>query len=182
MIRRILCALLLKSICIYDTISRLTRSCLALKSSLNLRYQTIFHTDKGSEFVNHALKRSAAVNNVLVSNTGKFHCYENAFMESLNRTLKHSQGLRTKFSTKSEAVAEISKAIYSYNTLHQHSKLGKRTPYTVLMSYTGKKSETTGGKSAFCTTSGKVARIYSKSLIVKIKRIGTVKPKTKPKQ
>jgi transposase InsO family protein len=145
---------------------------LALKSSLKLRYQTIFHTDKGSEFVNHAVKRAAEANNVLLSNTGRNHCYENAFIESLNRTLKHSMGLRVRFASKSEARAEISKAIFTYNTMHNHSKLGKRTPYSVLMSYTGKKRGNPGGKSSSCPPPGRGARIYSKSLITKIKKIG----------
>jgi transposase InsO family protein len=155
---------------------------LALKSSLKLGYQTIFHTDKGSEFVNHALKQAAEKHNIMISNTGKNHCYENAFMESLNRTLKHSFGLRVKFPSKCDAISAIDNAIYHYNLKHQHSKLGKRTPYSVLMSYTGKKSANPSGKTGSCPPPGRGARTYSKTLIVKIKKIGLDKSKTNQKR
>ena len=144
---------------------------LALKAFFKLRYRTIFHSDKGSEFVNHALRKVAQENNVLVSNTGKGHCYENAFLESLNRTLKHSLGLRKKFKTKREATVTINSVITFYNNEHRHSNIGKRTPYSVLMSYTGKKSKIPDGKERVATTSTKVPRIYSNSLAVKIKPI-----------
>jgi transposase InsO family protein len=145
---------------------------LALKASLRLKYQTIFHTDRGSEFVNHALKNMAAANNVQISNTGKNHCYENAFMESLNKTLKHCLGLREKFATKEDACSKIEATINRYNNEHQHSSLGKRVPYSVLMGYTGKKSGKPEGKIGSCPSPGRGARTYSKSLVVKIKKIG----------
>jgi putative transposase len=145
---------------------------LSLKSFLGLHYVTIFHTDKGSEFVNHAVKQVALTNNVLISNTGKYHCYENAFMESLNRTLKHGMGLRVKFATKEKAYSAAKEAINKYNHEHHHSCLGKRTPYSVLMIYTGKKRANPKVKTSSCPPSGRVARTYSKSLIVKIKKIG----------
>jgi len=174
----------------YITAYRISNSCtsapvvealeesLALKKTLGLRYPTIFHTDRGSEFVNHAIKNIAAVNHVLISNTGKNHCYENAFMESLNRTLKHSLGLRVKYPSKEEATNSINVAINQYNLSHKHSKLGKRTPYSVLMSYTGKNRGKPGGKSGSCPPPGRRARTYSKSLIVKVKKIGLDNNKT----
>ncbi|MDP3013229.1 MAG: integrase core domain-containing protein, partial [Candidatus Subteraquimicrobiales bacterium] len=148
---------------------------MALKKSLKLRYTTIFHTDRGSEFVNHAVENYAQNYEINLSNTGENHCYENAFMESLNKTLKHCYGLRTNFTTKEEANDEIGKAIKRYNNFHHHASLGKRIPYSVLMSYTGlrkgRKSENPEGKSCSNHPNGRVARIYSKSLSVKIKRI-----------
>jgi putative transposase len=174
----------------YITAYRISNSCtsapvveafkesLALKTSLGLRYQTIFHTDRGTEFVNNAIKNIAASNQVLISNTGKNHCYENAFNESLNRTLKHSLGLRIKFSSKEEAYVSIDKAINHYNYAHIHSKLGKRTPYSVLIGYTGKNRGNPGGKSGSCPPPGRGARTFSKSLIVKVKKIGLDKKKT----
>ncbi|MFA6910905.1 MAG: IS3 family transposase [Candidatus Cloacimonadaceae bacterium] len=145
---------------------------LALKASLKLRYKTIFHTDRGSEFVNHAVKTLAASNNVVISNTGKNHCYENAYMESLNKTLKYCLGLRDKFNTKEEAYQNIEAAINSYNYEHLHNSIGKRVPRTVLMSYTGKKSGKPEGNRGSCPSPGRGARTYSKSLVVKIKKIG----------
>jgi len=145
---------------------------LALKASLRLKYRTIFHTDRGSEFVNHALKNMAAANNVQISNTGKNHCYENAYMESLNKTLKHCLGLRVKFATKEGALRNIEAAINRYNYEHCHSSIGKRVPHSVLIGYTGKKSGKPEGKSGSCPPPGRRARTYSKSLAVKIKKIG----------
>ena len=145
---------------------------LSLKASLNLKYKTIFHTDRGSEFVNHSIKSLADANNVLISNTGKNHCYENAYMESLNKTLKYCLGLRVKFNSKEEAYSNIEATINRYNFEHHHSSIGKRVPYSVLIGYTAKKSGKPEGKSNSCPPPGRRARIYSKSLIVKIKKIG----------
>jgi putative transposase len=145
---------------------------LALKASLKLRYKTIFHTDRGSEFVNHAIKTLAASNNVEISNTGKNHCYENAYMESLNKTLKYCLGLRDKFNTKEEAYQNIDAAINRYNNEHHHSRIGKRVPYSVLIGYTGKKPGKPEGKRGSCPSPGRGARTYSKSLVVKIKKFG----------
>jgi putative transposase len=145
---------------------------LALKASLRLKYKTIFHTDRGSEFVNNAIKNMAAANNVQVSNTGKNHCYENAYMESLNKTMKHCLGLRVKFATKEDARRSIEAAIFRYNNEHRHSSIGKRVPLSVLMSYTGRKTGKPEGKSGSCPPPGRRARTYSKSLVVKIKKIG----------
>lgn len=144
---------------------------LELKSSLGLKYQTIFHSDRGSEFVNHAVRTIARENNVLISNTGKHRCYENAFMESLNKTLKHSLGLRVKFPTKQEAYECIEMAINIYNYERQHSKLGNRIPYSVLTGYTGKKANSLSGNSEICHSSGRVPRTYANSLKVKVKKI-----------
>lgn len=142
-----------------------------LKESLGLRYQTIVHTDRGSEFVNHAVKNLADRNNTLISNTGKHRCYENPYMERLNGTLKYGLGLRAKFATKEEACSQISEAIERYNKEHHHSSIGKRIPYTVLTSYTGKKSRKPQVFSAVCPLPGQRARTYSKALTVKVKKI-----------
>jgi len=145
---------------------------MSLKKSLGLRYSTIFHTDRGSEFVNHAVQNVARKHGLKLSNTGKYHCYENAFMESLNRTLKHSLGLRVKFRTKAEAIEQIEKAIKQYNYAHHHSSIGKRVPYSVLKGYTGKNRGNPEVSEGSCTPPGRGARTFSKSLIVKIKKIG----------
>lgn len=150
---------------------------MALKASLGLKYKTIFHTDRGSEYVNHAVKDTAVANGLEISNTGRYHCYENPFMESLNRTLKHSFGIRVKFATREEAEEYIETAIKRYNHEHQHSSLGKRTPHSVLMSYTGKNNGNPEVKPRLLPTSGHVARIYSKLLGVKIKKISLDKRK-----
>jgi len=145
---------------------------MSLKSSLGLRYSTIFHTDRGSEFVNHAVKNLAIKHDLKISNTGKYHCYENPYMESLNRTLKHSLGLRVKFPTKEAAEEQIANAIKQYNYEHQHSSIGKRVPYSILTSYTGKNRGKPEVFQCAEATLGRGGRTYTKSLIVKVKKIG----------
>jgi len=172
LVSRFIVAYRISNTCTSAPVVEALEESLALKAELRLTYKTIFHTDRGSEFVNHALKNMAAANNVQISNTGKNHCYENAFMESLNKTLKHCFGLRVKFATKEEACRCIEATIYRYNNEHQHGSIGKRVPYSVLIGYTGKKSGKPEGKSGSCPSPGRGARIYSKSLVVKIKKIG----------
>ena len=119
---------------------------MALKKQLGLRYSTILHTDRGSEFVNYAVRSVATKHGILLSNTGDDHCYDNAFMESVNKTLKHTMGLRVTFSTIQEALKAIEATINSYNHERKHSRLGMRIPDCVLMNYTAKKSPNPGIK------------------------------------
>ncbi len=154
---------------------------MALKSKLKLNYQTIFHTDRGSEFVNHAVQNMALEHGIILSNTGSNRCFENPFMESLNKTLKYTLGLRVKYNTKAEAISAIREIIERYNTAHKHSSLGKRVPYYVLMNYTAKKSKNPEVKPGSRGPAGRAARTYSKSLAVKVKEIKLDKPR-KPKK
>jgi transposase InsO family protein len=172
LVSRCITAFRISSTCKSAPVVEALQESLDLKASLNLKYQTIFHTDRGSEFVNHSIKSLAAANNVLISNTGKNHCYENAYMESLNKTLKHCFGLRVKFSSKKEANSNIEAAIKRYNNEHHHSSIGKRVPSSVLIGYTGRKSGKPDGKVGSSPPPGRWARTYSKSLVVKVKKIG----------
>jgi len=144
---------------------------MALKSSLKLKYPTVLHTDRGSEFVNHAVRNIADKYSIQLSNTGSNRCFENPYIESLNKTLKFTLGLRVRYATKSEARGAIRAIIERYNTAHKHGSLGKRIPYYVLTGYTAKKSRNPEEKVAPCRPAGRAARIYSKSLSVKIKKI-----------
>jgi putative transposase len=182
LVSRYITAYRISKTCTAAPVAEAIKDSLALKASLNLRYNTIFHTDKGSEFVNKLVKVLANENQLLISNTGKHHCFENAFMERLNGTLKYSLGLRVIFPTKAEAIAAIKEAIDRYNNAHKHSSIGKRTPYSVLMSYTGKKSRKPQVFVPSCPLPGQGARTYSKTLVVKIKKIKLDKKKTQPKQ
>ena len=154
---------------------------MALRSSLGLKYPMIFHTDRGSEFVNHAVRNTAAQYGILLSNTGIDRCYENSYMESLNKTLKHTFGLRVVNKTKLEAEAKIAEVIERYNTAHKHGSLGKRVPHRVLMSYTAKKNCRPEVNRGSCHPASRVARTYSKSLSVKVKKNRLDKKKKVPK-
>jgi transposase InsO family protein len=168
--------------CLSRPVVEALQESLALKSKLNLHYQTIIHTDRGSEFVNHAVRNLALEHGINLSNTGSNRCYENPYMESLNKTLKYTLGLRTKYRTKEEARTDISRIIGEYNTAHKHGSLGKRVPYRVLMNYTAIKSRNPEGKPGSCRPSGRAARTYSKSLAVKIKKINLDKSRRSHKR
>jgi len=141
-----------------------------LKQRLGLRYNTILHTDRGTEFVNHAVRGCAFKHGIILSNTGDDHCFDNPFMESLNKTLKHTMGLRVTYRTIQEALNAIEVAINSYNSERKHSSLGMRIPHCVLTSYTARKSSNPGRKTVSGRPSGRAARHYCKSLKVKIKK------------
>lgn len=152
-----------------------------IKASLGLKYQTIVHTDRGSEFVNHAVRSLAVQNNFLLSNTGSHRCYENPYLERLNGTLKYSLGLRVKFTYLDDAILQINAAIAKYNNEHHHSSLGKHVPYIILTSYTGKKSRKPQVNMTSCPLPGQRARIYSKALKVKVKKIDVDSKRKHPK-
>lgn len=90
---------------------------------------TIFHSDRGTqytseEFANytnkHAITRS-------VGRTGI--CYDNAWAESFNATLKNERVHRTAYPTRAQAIADITRYIeLRYNHKRLHSALGYRTP------------------------------------------------------
>ena len=93
---------------------------------------TIMHTDRGTqytsdEYVKHAkklgIKRS-------VGRTGI--CYDNAWAESFNATLKNERVHRTAYPTREHARIDITRYIeLRYNTRRLHSALGYRTPNEV---------------------------------------------------
>lgn len=90
---------------------------------------TIFHSDRGTQYTsddfakytkNHGITRS-------VGRTGI--CYDNAWAESFNATLKNERVHRTFYPTRARAIADITKYIeLRYNHKRLHSALGYRTP------------------------------------------------------
>jgi len=56
-------------------------------------------------------------------------CYNNAWAESFNATLKSERVYRTAYATRKRAIADITKSIeLRYNHKRLHSALGYRTP------------------------------------------------------
>lgn len=90
---------------------------------------TIMHTDRGTqytsdEYVRHAgrlgLRRS-------LGRTGA--CWDNAWAESFNGTLKIERVYRTEYPTREHARIDVTRYIeLRYNTRRLHSALGYRTP------------------------------------------------------
>jgi len=90
---------------------------------------TIFHSDRGTQYTSddfaqytktHGIRRS-------VGRTGI--CYDNAWAESFNATLKNERVHRTAYPTRARAIADIANYIeLRYNHKRLHSALGYRTP------------------------------------------------------
>lgn len=93
---------------------------------------TIFHSDRGSqytsqEFADHATELGI---NRSVGRTGV--CYDNAWAESFNGTLKNERVHRTVYPTREQARFDITRYIeLFYNQNRLHSALGYHTPSEV---------------------------------------------------
>ena len=90
---------------------------------------TIFHSDRGSQytsqrFLNHLKGYGIRPS---VGRTGV--CWDNAWAESFNATLKNERVHRMVYPTKDKAVKDIASWIeLRYNHVRLHSALGYRTP------------------------------------------------------
>nr|WP_245988472.1 IS3 family transposase [Flexivirga caeni] len=90
---------------------------------------TIMHTDRGVQYTSHVY--AEFTNNIgvtrSVGRTGI--CYDNAWTESFNGTLKNELVHRTVYPTREHARVDITHWIeLRYNTRRRHSALGYRTP------------------------------------------------------
>jgi transposase InsO family protein len=93
---------------------------------------TIMHTDRGTqytseEYVNHAEKIGITRS---LGKTGV--CWDNAWAESFNGTLKNERVHRTEYPTREHARIDVTRYIeLRYNSRRLHSALGYRTPNEV---------------------------------------------------
>jgi len=90
---------------------------------------TIFHSDRGTQYTSQAFAEytDAAGITRSVGRTGI--CYDNAWAESFNATLKVERVHRTAYPTRSRAIHDIARYIeLRYNQKRLHSALGYRTP------------------------------------------------------
>ena len=90
---------------------------------------TIFHSDRGTQYMSNeftAFTRDAGIIRS-VGRTGI--CYDNAWAESFNATLKVERVHRTAYPTRRHAIRDIARYIeMRYNQKRLHSALGYRTP------------------------------------------------------
>lgn len=93
---------------------------------------TIFHSDRGVQYLSAefaAVTRELGVRRS-VGRTGI--CFDNAWAESFNGTLKNERVHRTHYPTREYARADITRYIeLRYNQIRLHSTLGYRTPNEV---------------------------------------------------
>jgi len=94
--------------------------------------ETIFHSDRGCQYMSTEFALVAAGLGVRrsVGRTGV--CYDNAWAESFNGTLKNERVHRTSYPTREHARMDITRYIeLRYNQIRLHSALGYMTPNEV---------------------------------------------------
>lgn len=90
---------------------------------------TIMHTDRGTQYTSDEYAKHAKKIGIVrsVGRTGT--CYDNAWAESFNATLKNERVHRTQYPTRDAARFDIIRYIeLRYNTRRLHSGLGYQTP------------------------------------------------------
>lgn len=94
--------------------------------------ETVFHSDRGTQYLSTefaALTEELGVRRS-VGRTGI--CYDNAWAESFNGTLKNERVYRTQYPTREHARKDIARYIeLRYNQIRLHSAIGYRTPNEV---------------------------------------------------
>lgn len=94
--------------------------------------ETIFHSDRGSQYMSGEFASLCASLGVRQSAGRTGTCYDNAWAESFNGTLKNERVHRTQYPTREQARIDITRYIeLRYNQIRLHSALGYRTPNEV---------------------------------------------------
>ena len=90
---------------------------------------TIFHSDRGTQYTSDEFARCAAEMHILRSVGRTGICYDNAWAESFNGTLKVERVNRTSYPTREHARIDITSYIeLRYNQRRLHSSLGYIRP------------------------------------------------------
>lgn len=90
---------------------------------------TIFHSDRGTQYMSSEFAAFTAQAQIIRSVGRTGICYDNAWAESFNATLKVERVHRTVYPTRRHAMNDIARYIeLRYNQKRLHSALGYRTP------------------------------------------------------
>jgi putative transposase len=103
----------------------------ALQQALHTRsvHQTIFHSDRGSQYASASFRKALAKAGLRQSMSARANPYHNAWTESFIGTLKHEMLQGGCFETAADAQTEIFEYIEGYyNTHRKHSALGYKSP------------------------------------------------------
>ena len=93
---------------------------------------TVFHSDRGSQYTSQEFADFAAQAGITRSVGRTGICYDNAWAESFNATLKVERVHRTVYPTRAHAVKDVARYIeLRYNQKRLHSALDYRTPNEV---------------------------------------------------
>lgn len=90
---------------------------------------TIFHSDRGTQYTSAEFAEFTAAAGITRSVGRTGICYDNAWAESFNATLKVERVHRTIYPTRKRAMKDVARYIeLHYNQKRLHSALGYRTP------------------------------------------------------
>ena len=90
---------------------------------------TIFHSDRGTQYMSEEFAEHTKAAGIIRSVGRTGICYDNAWAESFNATLKNERVHRTVYPTRRHATKDIARYIETrYNQTRLHSALGYRTP------------------------------------------------------
>ncbi len=93
------------------------------------RPDAIFHSDRGCQYTSAEFADFTAAHQIRRSRGRTGICWDNAWAESFNGTLKNELVHRTAYPTRKHAITDITRWIeLRYNTRRRHSALGYRTP------------------------------------------------------
>ncbi len=94
--------------------------------------ETIFHSDRGTQYLSTEFAALTKELGVIRSVGRTGICYDNAWAESFNGTLKNERVYRTQYPTREHARKDIARYIeLRYNQIRLHSAIGYRTPNEV---------------------------------------------------
>jgi transposase InsO family protein len=109
--------------------ARMTRR--ALANALRQRSSesgTIFHSDRGTEYVGSQYQKSLKKAGITPSMNRRMRMNDNAHMESWNKTMKSDMYHRRTFDSDRELYRSVKAYVEFYNKERLHSSLGYRTP------------------------------------------------------
>ena len=96
------------------------------------RGETIFHSDRGCQYTSEQFSQHLGRYAIIASTGRTGVCWDNAWAESFNATLKNERVYQMVYPTRSKAIRDIASWIeLEYNQKRLHSALGYRTPNEV---------------------------------------------------
>ena len=96
------------------------------------RGETVFHSDRGCQYTSEQFSQHLGRYEIIASTGRTGVCWDNAWAESFNATLKNERVYQMVYPTRSKAIRDIASWIeLEYNQKRLHSALGYRTPNEV---------------------------------------------------